>query len=136
KSGGLLLRYLKKHAFLGEVITINPGGRSIADTPTYARITDAPGKIDLACIAVPASQVSATVSECVEAGVPAGIIYSAGFSESGEEGRQRQRELDQRADGFRYIGPNSLGVVSTHRPLVISAAMGLEGETLPVGSVG
>ena len=53
--------------------------------------------------------------ECAAAGVRALVVVSAGFSEAGEAGEERQRELLAvcRGAGMRLVGPNCLGVINT-----------------------
>lgn len=42
-------------------------------------------------------------------------MLSAGYAESGPDGRERQRELVRlaRAYGMRIIGPNAFGIINT-----------------------
>jgi acetyltransferase len=65
--------------------------------------------------------VPGLVRECVERGVPAAIIISAGFSELGEEGQALERKVRDIARGkMRIIGPNCLGVI--HPPSNLNAS--------------
>jgi len=51
----------------------------------FKTITDVPGVIDLAVIAVPATTVRSIVAECVAKKVKAVIVISSGFAELGEK---------------------------------------------------
>ena len=55
------------------------------------------------------------VEECLAKGVRGLVVITAGFSETGEEGAERERKLREtvRAAGVRMIGPNCMGVINT-----------------------
>jgi acetyl coenzyme A synthetase (ADP forming)-like protein len=101
--------------FTGAVIPVHPDAAEIAGLPAYARVTDSPGPVDLAVIVVPAARVLATVDECIAKQVRAICVISAGFSESGAEGRERETALLEkiRRAGCRLIGPNCMGLLNT-----------------------
>ena len=52
-------------------------------------------------------------------------MISSGFAETGEEGRQRQRQLVglSRSYGLRLIGPNCLGIINTDPTVSINASL-------------
>jgi len=136
KSGALLLRYLKRHGFDGDLAVVNPGGTSVDGVPAYRSLSEIPHTIDLACILAPASVVPEIVEQCAQAGVSAGIIYSSGFAEAGPAGLALQQQvLHRAADRFRFIGPNSIGMASTRDHFFATFGMALEREVTP-GSVG
>lgn len=137
KVGGLLMHYLRKHAWDGELIAVNPKGGDFNGVPVATSVADIDGPVDLACIAVPSGEVEATVADCVTAGIPSGVIYSAGFAETGEEGALAQERLSVAAEGrFRYVGPNSNGVASPSRRLFATFGMALERDVVPTGPIG
>ena len=79
----------------------------------YRHIRDIPGPVDLVIIAIPASAILEVMEECIAKGVSAVQIFSAGFSESGEEeGIRLEREIVAlaRRGQFRIIGPNCMGL--------------------------
>lgn len=137
KVGGLLLKYLRKHSFDGEIVAVHPGGSSIDGVRTVAAIGECELPVDLACIAVPARAVESAFDDCVEANVPAGIVYSSGFAEAGEDGRAAQERLVARARGrLRFLGPNSMGVAVPSRGYFATFGMALEADEIPAGPVG
>ncbi|MFF2955935.1 GNAT family N-acetyltransferase [Kitasatospora sp. NPDC057965] len=103
-----------------------PPGTELDGLPVHRSILDVPGPVDLAVIAVPASAVPEAVAECGAHGVQGLVVVSAGYAETGPEGRDRQRALvrQARAAGMRVIGPNAFGLISTdpERPLNASLA--------------
>ena len=77
--------------------------------------------VDLAVIATPAAAVPAMIVQCVQRGVQAAIVISAGFSELGAAGRALEKEIKEIALGkMRIIGPNCLGVI--HPPSNLNAS--------------
>jgi acyl-CoA synthetase (NDP forming) len=136
KVGGMLAHYLRKHGFDGDLIVVNPNGAPVPGARVVASVAEIAEPVDLACIAVPGSGVAAAIAECVAAGIPNGIIYSAGFAESGEAGRRAQQELLELAGGrFRFVGPNSMGVAALHHELLASFGMALEANSFRRGPV-
>ncbi|MFD5467673.1 GNAT family N-acetyltransferase [Kitasatospora sp. NPDC127059] len=103
-----------------------PPGTELDGVPVHRSILDIPGPVDLAVIAVPESAVPAAVAECGAHGVQGLVVVTAGYAETGPEGRDRQRALvrQARAAGMRVIGPNAFGLINTDpdRPLNASLA--------------
>jgi acyl-CoA synthetase (NDP forming) len=136
KVGGLVARYLRKHGFDGDLVVVNPNGAEVDGARVVRTLGEISEPVDLACIAVRRDQVAQAVTDCVAAGIPHGIIYSAGFAESGETGRKAQDELVELAGGrFRFVGPNSMGVAALHEELLATFGMALEADSFQRGSV-
>ena len=106
--GGELLRNLLDSEFPGPVYPVSPH-EVVQSVPAYTSVTSIPGPVDLAVIAVPATAVVQVVDECASKGVGAIVVISAGFAETGEEGRSRQAELLDacRRSGIRLVGPTA-----------------------------
>jgi acyl-CoA synthetase (NDP forming)/GNAT superfamily N-acetyltransferase len=96
--------------------------------PAYRCVRDIGGPVDLAVVAVPAEHVPAVVAECGEHGVQGLVVLSAGYTESGPEGRERQRALvrQARAYGMRIIGPNAFGIINTAPDVRLNASLAPE----------
>ncbi|MGJ5752828.1 acyl-CoA synthetase (NDP forming) [Streptomyces puniciscabiei] len=96
--------------------------------PAYRCVRDIGGPVDLAVVAVPAEHVPAVVAECGEHGVQGLVVLSAGYAESGPEGRERQRALirQARAYGMRIIGPNAFGIINTAPGVRLNASLAPE----------
>jgi acyl-CoA synthetase (NDP forming) len=136
KVGGLVARYLRKHGFGGDLVVVNPNGTDVDGARVVRTVGEIAEPVDLAIIAVPRGAVAGAVSDCVAAGIPHGIIFSAGFAESGEAGRAAQAELMTLADGrFRFVGPNSMGVAALHHDLLATFGMAMEADSFRRGSV-
>jgi acetate---CoA ligase (ADP-forming) len=111
KAGGSIVRYLRTHGYAGEVIAVNPAAASVHGAPAVSRLDQITEPVDLACIAVPAHATTTALEMCAAQRVPAAIIYSAGYAETGPEGVAAQQKLLEAAAGkVRLLGPNSMGV--------------------------
>jgi acetyl coenzyme A synthetase (ADP forming)-like protein len=121
--GAEILHNLIATGFRGRVVPINSAGGSVEGIPAVTTITDVDGEVSLAVIAVPCDQVSAVVDDCIAKGVRALLIISAGFAETGGEGREREAAiLDKvRAAGIRVIGPNCMGIINTDPAVRLNA---------------
>ncbi|MGA8016913.1 MAG: GNAT family N-acetyltransferase [Candidatus Dormiibacterota bacterium] len=113
--GHQILRNLIQGPFNGRVYPVNRGADHVSGVPAYGSVTDIPGGVNLAVIAVPAGAVLDAVRECGAAGVSSLVIISSGFAETGAEGAAGERELLEiaRRYGMRVIGPNCMGVINT-----------------------
>jgi acetate---CoA ligase (ADP-forming) len=96
------------------VYPVNPAITDIRGLPCYPSARALPAGVDLAVIAVPRDTVLSVVDDCALAGVKGIVVISAGFAESGQEGRARQARLVERVRsyGMRMVGPNCMGVLS------------------------
>lgn len=108
-----VLHNLLASGYEGAVYPVNPMAQSIASIHCYPTVADIPVKIDVAVIVVPARAVLQTVGDSLQAGARGIVVISAGFSEMGDAGRERQQELLHmcRSYGARLIGPNCMGVL-------------------------
>ncbi|MDF1531449.1 MAG: CoA-binding protein [ANME-2 cluster archaeon] len=115
KWGNSILKNLLDSGFKGEVYPVNPREQEILGRTCYSSVLDIPGPVDLAVIAVPISLVFAVTDECGKKGIKGIIMITAGFSETGDEGRQLEKRLIEIIEryGMRLIGPNTLGVVNS-----------------------
>jgi acetyltransferase len=105
---------LLQGGFKGKLYPVNPGHKTVRGKKSYPSVKKIPGTVDLAVIAVPAKAVASVIKECGEAGIGGAIIISAGFRESGVEGKRMYEEIRRLARQYnvRIIGPNCLGVIA------------------------
>ncbi|MBC2906853.1 bifunctional GNAT family N-acetyltransferase/acetate--CoA ligase family protein [Streptomyces cupreus] len=127
-----VLDNIREGGFRGPLYAVNLAFpeelKELAGVPAYRSVRDIDGHVDLAVVAVPAEQVPEVVTECGEHGVQGLVVVSAGYAESGPEGRERQRELVRhaRAYGMRIIGPNAFGVINTSADVRLNASLAPE----------
>ena len=132
--GHRIVANLVAGGFTGAVFPVGRHAEQVAGLRVLEHISDAPTGVDLAVIAVEAAEVNGVARECARAGVRSLVVISAGFAETGDEGRSRQRELRDIAcrAGIRLIGPNCLGVVNAS-PDVSMHAVFVNVEARPGG---
>ncbi len=123
--GQQLVRNLVTGDFTGRVYAVNPSAGAVSGLPAYESVTEVPGDVDVAVVAVPADAVTDVVLDCAAKGVHGLVVISSGFAETGEEGRRRQRHLVGlcRSYGLRLIGPNCLGVINTDPGVSVNASL-------------
>jgi len=109
--GATLLNNLVQYEVAGAIYPINPKRDEIAGLKCYHSVDELPGPVDCAVLAIPRPFVLDTVRQLAANGCGAVVIYSAGFSEAGEEGLREQLELGAIAaeHGMVIEGPNCLG---------------------------
>ncbi|HYN22981.1 MAG TPA: CoA-binding protein, partial [Thermoanaerobaculia bacterium] len=88
-----LLHNLVVNEFNGAIFPVNPEARAIHSLKCYPTLAAIPDPVDLAVILVPWQKVQGLVEECIAKGVRGLIVITAGFSEVGEEGAERERRL-------------------------------------------
>jgi len=116
KLGHRLLKNLADHGYAGSIYPVHPGGEPILGYPTLRQIADLPERLDLALVSLPAPSVVPAVKALAGRGVRAAVILSSGFGEVNAEGRASEEELlaIARSSGMRLLGPNCMGVYSSH----------------------
>lgn len=112
--GALLLANLLASGFTGPVYPVNPRHPVIQGVTAYPDLASCPQPPDLVLVAVPGPLVPGIVDQAGALGVRAVCVISAGFAETGDEGRARQADLVRhaRAAGVRLIGPNCMGLAN------------------------
>jgi len=127
KLGYGVLSNILQYGYSGKVYPINPKADEILGLKCYPTVLDVPGPVELVVIVIPNKFVPQVMEECGKKGVKGAIIISAGFRETGMEGIKLERQVLDIAKhyGMRIVGPNCLGVISTHTPLNASFAAGM-----------
>lgn len=128
--GRSVLTNLRDAGFTGRLYAVNKAlqEKELDGVPAHRSIREIDEPVDLAVVAVPAPYVPEAVAECGEHGVQGLVVVSAGYAESGPEGRERQRELVRQARtyGMRIIGPNAFGVINTSPGVRLNASLAPE----------
>lgn len=134
--GNMIFRHILHAPFQGTVYPINLEAESVHGVRAYPALDQLPEAVDLAVVAVPANHVLDVAEQAVRAGAKGLVVVSAGFGESGADGRERERRLVElvRAHGVRLIGPNCLGIITTDPGVHLNAS--LAPTIPPLGRVG
>jgi len=112
--GGRVLKNLIDHNFSGDLFAVNPKESEVQGVKCYREIAGIPN-VDLAIIAIAAKFTLETVRVLARKKNTKGfIIFSAGFSEKDEEGRQLEQQIVQEIDavGGTLLGPNNIGLIN------------------------
>jgi len=131
KRGGIgaeVFHNLMAAGFQGVIYPVNAHAPVVGSVAAYPSVTEVPGEVELAIVVVPAEDTRAVVDDCIKKGVHGIVIISAGFAETGAEGRAREAYLLERVRdaGVRMIGPNCMGIINT------DPAVALNGTFSPV----
>jgi acetyltransferase len=110
--GSIVFRNMKEQ-FTGQLYAMNPKRKEVLGGPAYASLDDVQEAVDLAVIATPAASVPEIIDSCGRNGVKAAVVITAGFSETGAEGKALENRMIEiaRRHGVRIVGPNCLGIV-------------------------
>ncbi len=120
--GGLAVGFLQKFGYCGSVWPVNAGRTDVAGLPCFPGLRALPSSPDLVIVAVPSETVTEVVLDCIAVDAPAAIVWAGGFAEVGEDGRARQKQLEDacRGTNLRLCGPNCIGVINTSIGLTAS----------------
>ncbi|MER7053208.1 GNAT family N-acetyltransferase [Streptomyces sp. NPDC000351] len=130
--GRSILGNIRDAGYAGPLYAVNKAfpehGTELDGVPACRSVRDIDGPVDLAVVTVPAEHVPEVVTECGEHGVQGLVVVSAGYADSGPEGRERQRALVRHARtyGMRIIGPNAFGIVNTSPGVRLNASLAPE----------
>ncbi len=112
KWGNMVLNGMLSSRYRGSIYPVNPKETEIKGFKTYADVLDIPDDVDLAVFTIPAVHMPSTMKSCIKKGIRAGIVISADFAETGENGKALQEETVRiaRDGGLRFVGPNCNGI--------------------------
>ena len=112
--GGSAVQNILAGGFTGAIYPVNPKGGEFFGLPVSTGLDDLPAAPDLALLAVGARQLPDIISQCGEAGVRAAVAIAAGFSETGDAGKEAEAALARAAAdaGVTLIGPNCMGLIA------------------------
>lgn len=139
KLNGRTMKFLLEKGYKGDIYPVNPKYEEVGGRKCYPSITDVPAQIDLAVVAVAARFVLDEIEKLGAKGVPAAVVFSSGYGETGEEGRALEDKVVEaaRRHGIRLCGPNTLGVINAFENVYATFSQYGMGETRsgPVGFV-
>ncbi len=129
--GREILHQLLEFNFHGKLFPVNPKADFIHSIKAFPTVSAIPDPVDLAVIVVPREEVLGAVDDCGKKGVTGLVVITAGFAETGEEGKRFEARLGEciRQYGMRMIGPNCMGVINTDPAVRMDATFA---PTLPL----
>ncbi|MFP7755932.1 acetate--CoA ligase family protein [Thermodesulfobacteriota bacterium B35] len=114
KVGYDILRNLVEGGFSGRILPVNPAGGEMFGREVLPDLAACGPGIDLVVVAVPAAAVPGVARQAADLHVRSMIVISAGFKETGAEGRELELELARICHhaSIRLLGPNCLGLIN------------------------
>ena len=127
KLGHGVLSNILSCGYGGKVYPVNPKASEVLGLKCYPGVLEIPDEVELVVMVIPNRFVLQAMEECGKKGVKGAIVITAGFREAGTDGIKLERQVMDiaRQYGIRVVGPNCLGVISTHTPLNASFAAGM-----------
>jgi acetyltransferase len=144
KVGNVVAKNVLTLGYSGKVYLVNPSHKELFDQKCYPDLNSIEEAVDLAIIVIPAEAVIETIKNAVTKvhpvkssqsedakgvfnGVKNFAVISAGFSEIGKKGREREIALLKIAEehNLNILGPNCLGFIVPALMLNASFAGGL-----------
>lgn len=136
KTSGRPVGYLRKHGFQGQIYPVNPKASEIDGLRCYADVHSLPEAPDVAIVLLGAERTQQAIRDLAAIGTGAAIVLASGYSETGEDGARRQRELREAAGSMRILGPNTIGLVNLTDRITLSASGALAMDQLHSGAIG
>ena len=105
--------------FPGQIYPVNNKRGEVQGLKAFPTVSAIPNPVDLAVITVPALQVPKVMQECGEKGIPLVVVITAGFKETGQDGKALEDRMLEiaRSYNIRIVGPNCLGLIVPPRGL-------------------
>ena len=116
RFGTVALHNLLAAGYPGRIFATSREGGEVLGVETVADVAELPGGVaDLVVVCTPAAINAQLIRDAAARGVRAAFVAAGGYSETGEEGAQLERELVRAAEesGVLLAGPNGQGVIST-----------------------
>jgi acetyltransferase len=112
--GGRVLKNLIDANFKGELFAVNPKETNVQGIKCYQNVAEIP-LVDVAIIAIAAKFTLETIKVLTQQKNTKGfIIFSAGFSEKNEEGKNLEQQIvaEINAVDGTLLGPNNIGLIN------------------------
>jgi acetyltransferase len=124
KIASVLLKNLIQGGYKGGVYPINPKYKKVQGKECFPDILSVKGNVDTVCIAIPYQFVEPIIDQCVTKRVRTVVIITAGFKETGEEGKILEERIAKKLKGahIRLLGPNCLGYINNKANINLSFA--------------
>jgi acyl-CoA synthetase (NDP forming) len=103
--------------FCGDAYLISKSKTEIKGRRTFPSVLDVPAAPDVALLVVPSVATLDTLRDCASRGVKFAIVFTSGFGEMDEAGREAEREMARiaRDSGMRIYGPNCPGLCNQNK---------------------
>lgn len=126
-----ILNSIKTYGYKGKIFPVNPTAEEVLGYKCYRSIDEIGEPIDLAVIVVPKKFVNDSVELLLNKNVKAIILVTAGFKETGEEGKKLEESITNKikSHGAHLVGPNCMGIINTLPEVKLNATFVAEQPT-------
>jgi len=122
------LKPLILSGYEGPIYPIHPTATELSGLTAYRSILDVPGTVDHVVCVIKAALAPQLIRDCATKGAKTIHLFTAGFSETGDDGDRRlEAEIARiaRESGIRLIGPNGMGIYCPSSRIAYDPAMPL-----------
>ena len=122
RPGNILINNLVRFNYQGKIYPVNPKSKPILGLKTYSTISEIPGEIDLVFSLIGIEGNLGLIEDCSRKGVKGLVVAAGGYSDGGNEGREKEKKLVETAHkyGMRIIGPNTVGYSNPYNNFILS----------------
>lgn len=105
---------LVRAGYAGAIHLVNPRGAQAHGKACAVSCAAVGERLDLGLVMAPRDAVAQALADLADAGARSAVILTAGFAETGREGRLAQEQVQAvaAAKGIRLLGPNCLGFIN------------------------
>jgi acyl-CoA synthetase (NDP forming) len=113
-AGRLVMENLLNLGFAGKLYPVNPAQGEVLGLKTYPDLASLPEPVEMAAVLLGADRVLPALEQGVKNGLKAAWVLASGYAESGADGKVRQQELANFANGNGLLvcGPNCVGLAN------------------------
>jgi acyl-CoA synthetase (NDP forming) len=105
--------------FKGPIWGVNPKRTEMGGQPCFASVQDLPEAPDAVFLATPRSSTLQVIQQLSEIGAGGVACFTAGYSETGEQGKMLEKELVDAAGDLALVGPNCYGLINYIRDAML-----------------
>ena len=122
KMGTIQALSIVMDGYKGNFYPVHPNDDQIFGYKAYRSPLELPEAPDLVMFVLPAPLVIPILEDFGKIGTRRAIIITAGFRETGEEGKRLEEQLKETASryGIRFLGPNCMGIINTEISLNVT----------------
>jgi acetate---CoA ligase (ADP-forming) len=109
-----IFRNLNENGFLGEVYLVNPRADVVHGQRAHRSLADIGAPVDVVYVMVPTDAVLQVLQDGAALGIRSYVVLTAGFGETGPEGKRREAEISDFAEehSLAVLGPNCTGYIN------------------------
>jgi len=113
KRGYIATKRLLDSEYDGAVYPVNPTyDGTVLGQEVYPSVSAVPDRVDLVYVVTPGGAVPEILEDAGGADAAGAVIFSAGFSEVGNEDMEAELVRTAEEHGIRFLGPNVMGMVN------------------------